>query len=115
MTYSARTVTPRVLTAHVHRHELSLRVFSDTADWNTVPRPAIVGDPEWIYHESAMQACATVSARLLAEAQGLDRRGVRDRAVTPQGVSVTAYLHEVRGTVQRVLTTLRGGGLDATA
>src|ERR1700730_64214 len=41
MTYSARTVTPRVLWADARRHETSLRVFCDSDDWTTIPRPAI--------------------------------------------------------------------------
>ena len=106
MTYSARTVTPRVLWADARRHETSLRVFCDSADWTAVPPPAIARDPEWLYHESAMDACATVSARLFSEALGLTHaaRPVQEvdaagtPTVTAQLVSVVAYLEAVSGT-----------------
>jgi hypothetical protein len=113
MTYSARTVTPRVLRADARRHEASLRAFCDSSDWAAVPPTAIARDPEWLYHESAMDACATVSARLFSEALGLTHAACRveevdatgTRTVTPQVVSVVAYLDAVSG-------TRRGGGRE---
>jgi hypothetical protein len=106
MTYSARTVTPRVLWADARRHETSLRVFCDSDDWTTIPRPAIARDPEWLYHESAMEACATVSARLFSEALGLTHAASRlqevdatgTRTVTARVVGVIASLEAVSGT-----------------
>jgi hypothetical protein len=143
MTYWARTVTPRLLSAHSRRHEVSLRVFCDSDDWTAIPWPAIAGDAEWLYHQSAMDACAAASARLFSEALGLDQWGFRElqevyaaraRTVTPQAVSVIAHLHQVicggrwagerelarragagRGTVRRILALLRrGGGLQGS-
>ena len=135
---SARTVTPHLLSAQSRWHEASLRVFCDSDDWTAIPWPAIAGDPEWLDHQSAMDACAAVSARLFSEALGLDQwvfrelqevYAARARTVTPQAVSVMAHLHEVicggrwagerelarpagagRGTVRRILTVLRRGG-----
>ncbi|MDB5065370.1 MAG: hypothetical protein JWM18_1804 [Chloroflexi bacterium] len=106
MTYSARTVTPRVLWADARRHEMSLRVFCDSDDWSAIPRSAIARDPEWLYHESAMEACATVSARLFSEALGLTHAASRlpvvdatcTRTVTARVVSVIASLEAVSGT-----------------
>ncbi len=141
LTASARTVTPRVLWAEARRHESSLRVFAESADWAAIPSPAIAVDPEWLYHEAAMDACAIVSARLFSEALGLSHGGAHDRAldpagsraVTPRVVSVVAYLEAVsgtrceaehepigrperrRGTVRGMLAVVRRGGrLDAT-
>ena len=136
MTYSARTVTPRVLWADARRHESSLRVLGDSDDWAAVPPPAIARDPEWLYHESAMDACATVSARLFSEALGLTHAACLvqevDAAGTPtvtaQLVSVVAYLEAVsgtrrggerepsrravtgRGSARRILAVVRRGG-----
>ncbi|HEY2706211.1 MAG TPA: hypothetical protein VGL20_21215 [Candidatus Dormibacteraeota bacterium] len=141
LTSSARTVTPRVLWAEARHHESSLRVFAESADWAAVRRPAIVLDPEWLYHESARDACATVSAQLFSDALGLTHAGAQDRgldligspAVTPRVVSVVAYLEAVsgsrcegereligrperrRGTVRGMLAVVRRGGrLHAT-
>ncbi|HEV7465714.1 MAG TPA: hypothetical protein VGP96_05415 [Candidatus Dormibacteraeota bacterium] len=99
-------MTPRVLWADARRHETSLRVFCDSGDWNAVPRPAIARDPEWLYHESAMDACATVSARLFSEALGLPHAASRvqevdatgTRTVTARVVSVIAHLEALSGT-----------------
>ncbi len=142
MTYSARTVTPRVLSTLSRRHEVSLTVFCDSDDWATVPWSSISGDAEWLYHRSAMDACAHASARLFSEALGVGQWGFRDlqeayaagaRTVTPQAMSIIACLHDVvcggrwagerqlahhagaaRGTVRRILEVLRrGGGLQA--
>jgi hypothetical protein len=106
MTYSARTVTPRVLWADARRHETSLRVFCDSDDWTAIPRPAVARDPEWLYHESAMEACATVSARLFSEALGLahaashlqEADATGNRTVIARVVSVIAALEAVSGT-----------------
>jgi hypothetical protein len=143
MTYLARTVTPRLLSAYSRRHEVSLTVFRDSDDWMGIPWPAIACDAEWLYHQSAMDACAAVSARLFSEALGLDQWGFRElqevyaaRAptVTPQAVGIIAHLHEVvcsgrwagerelarragagRGTVRGILAVLRrSGGLQGS-
>jgi hypothetical protein len=106
MTYPARTVTPRVLWAEARRHETSLRVFCDSEDWTTIPWPAIARDPEWLYHEAAMEACATVSARLFSEALGLTHAASRlqepdatgTRTVTARVVGVIASLEALSGT-----------------
>lgn len=71
MTYSGRAVTPRVLFARARQHRTSLTVFPEREDWSAVQWPAVVDDPEWIYHESAIQACTAVSTRLFSEALGL--------------------------------------------
>ncbi len=136
LTYSARTVTPRVLWADARRHERSLRVFAESDDWTTIPPPAIARDPEWLYHESARDACATVSARLFSDALGLTHAGAQARevdvagtpTVTPRVVSVIAYLEAAsgsrcegeqeligrpaarRGTIRGMLAVVRRGG-----
>lgn len=99
-------MTPRVLWAEARRHETSLRVFCDSGDWTAIPRPAIARDPEWLYHQSAMAACATVSARLFSEALGLAHAASQlqevdatcTRTVTARVVGVIAALEAVAGT-----------------
>jgi hypothetical protein len=139
MTYPARTVTPRLVAAHARRHESSLRVFRESDDWSAVHRLAIARDPEWLYHESAMDACAKMAARLFSEALDDEQGGCRDRrevraarrraVAPPPATSVVAYLDEVvcggrsagerqpgrragagRGTLRRMLDALRRGG-----
>jgi hypothetical protein len=108
MTYSGRTVTPRVLWVDARRHETSLRVFFDSDDWTAIPRSAIARDPEWLYHTSAMEACATVSARLFSEALGLmhaasrlqDPEATGTRTVTARVVGVIAALEAGSGTLR---------------
>lgn len=136
MNHSARTVTPRVLWADARRHQGCLRVFCDSPDWASLPPPVAARDPEWLYHQSAMEACATVSARLFCDALGLARPGSElgevhitgSPTLSARAASVITYLEALsgsrcggerellgrsaaaHGTIRGILAVLRHGG-----
>jgi hypothetical protein len=75
---TTRTITSRVLLARAREHGRVLRTLGDGAEWSVLTWSEAVGDPEWVYHVAAHDACRVAATRFHAGAHSLRDHGVDD-------------------------------------
>src|ERR1700704_943485 len=78
MSMTTRTITTRVLLARAREHGRVLRTLGDGVEWSVLTWSQVVGDPEWVYHLAAREACTMAATRFLAGARSLRDHGLDD-------------------------------------